>query len=363
MSSNDMHDFYLMGGVGGVGESKQNDILPRTTSKGFVTGNIPDTLGSGALGEVDEGFEQGSTSVGFDHGEVSIAHPVSEEAGGSATDRILSTQKPLGSAGRACRLLTSLPLLPYTLMNSVVVRKGEIALCQYLDGSVRMIGPGFHVLDVMYATTKKFKEAQNLIRLGPLHIIRILPGSIGLGSTNGKPVMLLTGRHVINDPLFTFTGTEELTKCHINNGTIHIITVPADKVALCTVQGVGHILGPGRHFINNPLFKFEKFAVARDEYICSRSKHRITVPTGRIGLGREKGVPTILEAGQTIYVDSSMFQYVGSVPLASELITHGSIKIVMVKEGKLGISFGRSPLIFSLFFPFSTGASFLLLPY
>ena len=170
-------------------------------------------------------FEQGSASVGFDHGEVSIVHPVNEEADGSATDRILSTQKPLGSTSRACRLLTSLPLLPYTLINSLIVRRGEIGLCQYFDGSVRLIGPGFHVLDVMYATTKKFKEAQNLIRLGPLHIIRIVPGNIGLGSTNGKPVMLLAGRHVINDPLFTFTGTMELTKQHITNGTIHIITV------------------------------------------------------------------------------------------------------------------------------------------
>ena len=62
-------------------------------------------------------------------------------------------------------------------------------------------------------------------------ILRILPGEVGKGLLNGKPVFLLTGRHLVNDPLFVFQGTESLTTEHITVGTAHIITVASGRCA------------------------------------------------------------------------------------------------------------------------------------
>jgi hypothetical protein len=39
---------------------------------------------------------------------------------------------------------------------------------------------------------------------GSLSVIRVLPGQYGLGLINGHPVVLLPGRHLINDPMFTY---------------------------------------------------------------------------------------------------------------------------------------------------------------
>jgi hypothetical protein len=79
-----------------------------------------------------------------------------------------------------------------------------------------------------------------------VHIIRITSDSWGLAWRNGVPQLLAPGRHVVNDPLFEFEGPVSMTVDMIKHGTIHIITIPAGKVGLCTVQGVGHILECGR---------------------------------------------------------------------------------------------------------------------
>ena len=40
------------------------------------------------------------------------------------------------------------------------------------------------------------------IEMGPMHIIRILPGQIGMASVNGRPYLMTHGRHAVNDAMF-----------------------------------------------------------------------------------------------------------------------------------------------------------------
>lgn len=80
---------------------------------------------------------------------------------------------------------------------------------------------------------------------GSLNIIRVLPGQYGLGLQNGHPIVLLPGRHLINDPLFTFNGTRAMTDPHVTISTTHLITVSQGKVGLCTVNTTAHFLEPG----------------------------------------------------------------------------------------------------------------------
>ena len=64
----------------------------------------------------------------------------------------------------------------------------------------------------------------------------------GLCSFDGVPHILSPGRHFINDPLFKYKGSVPATSPYIKNDTIHIIIVPTGKVAVVSVNGVGHIL-------------------------------------------------------------------------------------------------------------------------
>ena len=59
----------------------------------------------------------------------------------------------------------------------------------------------------------------------PLIAMQLLLYLQALRVTAGKPVVLLTGRHLFNDPLAQWVGAEPLTKPHIELETLHIITV------------------------------------------------------------------------------------------------------------------------------------------
>lgn len=145
--------------------------------------------------------------------------------------------------------------IPYVLSKMTLVKKGEIALVQYINGSMRVLGQGLHLLETFGTNIRIAALTDNRIESGVLHILRVLPGYVGLATANGNPMILLPGRHLINDPLFEYKGEAEMTKAHIEVGTLHIITVPKGQVGLCTVDATSHFLEPGRHHINNPRFR------------------------------------------------------------------------------------------------------------
>lgn len=113
------------------------------------------------------------------------------------------------------------------------------------------------------------------------------------------------------------------------------------KYVLC-VCGVAE---PGRHYINNARFAFVGFRESTDEHINVGSKHRITVPAGKIGLAWDLGEPIILEPGQVYNIDKATFRYIGSKSVVEPVIVHGRLKVVTVKQGFVGISYDDGHLI------------------
>lgn len=115
-------------------------------------------------------------------------------------------------------------------MRSYLIRKGEVGVAQFYDGTARVLAPGWHLLDVFFATVKRFKATDNTIHHGNMHIIRVKPGEVGIGVLNGEPLILLPGgRHVITEPTFSFERRVALTEALINHSTLHIITVNRGK--------------------------------------------------------------------------------------------------------------------------------------
>lgn len=92
--------------------------------------------------------------------------------------------------------------------------------------------------------------------------------------------------------------------------------------------------------VNHPQFQFVKMADSSAEHIEIASKHRILVPAGRIGLAYNDSRAITLDSGSVFNIDSPTFKYVGSRDIADEVITHGSTKIITVRGGQYGISFG-----------------------
>ena len=112
-----------------------------------------------------------------------------------------------------------------------------------------IVEPTFELVDVQSIN-------EPLIQIGPVQVIRVQPGMVGLATMNGRPMLLDVGVHFVNEPSFKMETDpfrrqdEEL----ITLGPINIIIVPRGKVVPVIVNGEGHFLLEGRHMINQPRF-------------------------------------------------------------------------------------------------------------
>jgi hypothetical protein len=231
--------------------------------------------------------------------------------------------------------------LAYLCSKVTLVRQGEVALVRSLAGECRALGPGWHLFSTVGCDVTKAAQTDAVIRLGNLCIVRVFPGYVGMGQLNGNPLLLAPGVHLLNDPLFSFLGTALMTQPVISvGGTLHVITVPRGMLGLCTADSQGHFLGPGRHVVSHPRFAFLGLRSATDEHLSVGSKHRVLLAAGRLGLAWEAGRPLVLEAGTGVFtIDSPTFSFERSVNAATQVITHGSTKLVTVRQAFVGVSF------------------------
>lgn len=286
---------------------------------------------------IDAGFPN---TEDFDRGVIEFRQGVSD----SVLD-LSSLQGPLTFGKKLCSLTGMLVATGtlvgvfYIAAKVTLVRKGEIGIVEHIDGTLRALEPGFHIIETIGTRVHKASLADDFISQGALKIIRVLPQNVGLGTQNGRPVILLPGRHLIIDPVFVFHRQEPLTNPQISLGTVSLIQVQQGQVGLATVESTAHFLEPGRHNINSRTFAFHGFRPSTSEHINIGSKHRICVPAGKIGLGWERGAPLLLEPGQIYNIDSPVFAYAGSRALTEPVITHGSMTLVTVKQGAVGVSF------------------------
>jgi hypothetical protein len=299
-------------------------------------------IGLEELAPVDEGFldSAGRPAQPFHRGQVRVL-PGADHMDLSALQSSLTASERLRSM--ACILLAagSGVGLFYLLGKLTLVRNGELALVRSVTGECRALGSGWHLINTVGCQVQKASMTDPLVQLGNLSIIRIFPGSVGLGQLNGKPLLLAPGVHLINDALFCFKGTAAMTQPHITvENVLHIITVPKGMLGLCTADAQGHFLGPGRHAINHQRFEFRGLRHATEEYLCTGSKHRVLISAGRLGLAWEAGRPLVLEPkDEPLFFDSPTFRWERSVSASQQVILHGSSKIVTVRQGFVGVSF------------------------
>ena len=259
------------------------------------------------------------------------------------------TKPSCGSSwARGCTAfgLALLPVFGWVglLCKAKYVKNDEISLAKGCDGSVYVLARGCHVHNTLCRKVQDHKITDDIIIENPVNLIRVLPGTYGIAENNGEPVILTPGRHFINDALFQWKRSVAMTVEHVKNGTTHIITVPGGKLGLVQVLGIGHILEPGRHAIDNNNLLYCGMANAADEYVNILAKHRVMIPVGRMGLAWDGGDARLLNSGQVYFIDNNLFKFVKSVSILDPVIEHGSIKIITVNEGLLGVAFDDGEL-------------------
>lgn len=288
-----------------------------------------------------------STPTPLDYGQVTFLEPVPvDQIDQRLRDGV--TQAPAGSKCIrifCCVATAVIPVFGWIAMcaKAKYVKNDEVALANEL-GSVYVLPQGCHLHKTYCRSVNTYKVTDNVISETPVNLIRVLPGTWGMAENNGKPVVLKPGRHFISDPLFKWERAVPMTDPHVHNRSTHIITIDQGQLGLAEVLGVGHILEPGRHIIDNENFIFHGIQSATKEYVAIRSKHRVMVPTGRLGLAWDGGDATLLTSERVYYLDNNLFRYVKSVDILDAVIEHGSIKIITVNEGLLGIAFDDGQL-------------------
>lgn len=220
----------LLGSAAGTGLA--TDAIGITMPAAAGSGGVYRPLASAPAG----GMSAGSQPVAAEFGGLHAAPAPIDEGFDSHTEfprgmvdfrrgtddlDLTALQQPLSCCTKFCGFIgatltgaTGIGLV-YLLSKLTLVRRGEIATVEWLNGNIRVLGPGWHLIETFGTSVTKHALTNDRIAQGSLHLIRILPGHVGLALQNGKPVLLLEGRHLINDPLFSFQQQISMTQAHI----------------------------------------------------------------------------------------------------------------------------------------------------
>merc|ERR1719397_1055184 len=148
-------------------------------------------------------------------------------------------------------------LFPCCCCKMILVQKGFIAKTWNGDQPL-ILGQGRHYL---LSPTHTFAgradlKTDRLISHGPIHIISVALGQLGIGMDvrTGKPMILTTGTHYINNNFFRWQDFSDLTEPSTPIGQMQIVRVEKGYVGYgyCGRTGDLKIYQPGLHFIQPP---------------------------------------------------------------------------------------------------------------
>mmetsp|Transcript_20111 Transcript_20111/g.37885 ORF Transcript_20111/g.37885 Transcript_20111/m.37885 type:complete len:747 (+) Transcript_20111:542-2782(+) len=190
---------------------------------------------------------------------------------------------------------------------------------------------------------------------GEVHIIRVLPGEVGLIRAQGTEVLLDVGTHVFNSGTVTIAGKVAYSENHhFHHGRYHYLRVErgymAKVWAIVSLGGiqtvVPRLIEQGVHFINNHMFKFDGFVKCSEKVIEHGSIHRILVVRGLLAKCIQDSKNRILGEGDHI-IESTDFEFVGFEDITkASCIQHGTITILRVTKGKIALAWNNSDPIF-----------------
>jgi len=160
-----------------------------------------------------------------------------------------------------------------------IVNEGEIGISMN-NGKPELITPGRHfLLSPFNLYQDTFSMRTDLIKCGPITIVRVNQGNIGIGVNGPKIELLMPGLHIRNDGMFDFIKSYSLLEDLIEYGSVKIFTIPSGFVRICYVNGKVRIFPEGRYAVNFPTFKIDK-PINIQQQNLPFNKHRVMLNGG-----------------------------------------------------------------------------------
>lgn len=193
------------------------------------------------------------------------------------------------------------------------------------------------------------------ITAGEVHIIRVLPGEVGLIRAQGSEVLLDVGTHVFNSGTVSIGGKVVYSdQKYFHHGRYHYLRVERGYFAkvwtVISVDGVEtvvpRLIAQGVHYIDNHMFKFDGFVKCSEKVIQHGSVHRISVVKGFLAACVQDSKNRLLGEGDHL-IESTDFQFIELIDVTkTNCIQHGTITILRVTKGKIALAWKDSDPLF-----------------
>jgi regulator of protease activity HflC (stomatin/prohibitin superfamily) len=140
--------------------------------------------------------------------------------------------------------------------------------------------PGrYYISSPLSSWERTWSQGDDLITCGPVTIVRIPKGSVGLAFNNSQPEILLPGRHVRTSSTFKFDRTVSLQNDLIEFGPVKLLTVKSGGVRVCYHAGHVEIFPEGRYAINSSTFVVAGFINTQQQNV-KFDQHKVLLDGG-----------------------------------------------------------------------------------
>jgi regulator of protease activity HflC (stomatin/prohibitin superfamily) len=179
----------------------------------------------------------------------------------------------------------------YTSRDTLIPK--NVGLLDALDELGLVMGPaGF---------AKKFGVALASVSVvGGLVLLKrmvLVPdGCVGLTTHNGRPEFLRPGRYTFLSPTHTFNRYVSVNEPLIQHGPITIVTINRGELGLSWKNGHQLLLEQGQHILVAPHL-YKKSKKISEQYIKLGPLKRILVQQGEVGIGYDTGKLEVLQPG------------------------------------------------------------------
>lgn len=167
----------------------------------------------------------------------------------------------------------------YLWGKTVLIKEGEYGFAMN-NGRPEVLLPGRHLLSSPFNQHIGTRSSgDDRIELSPVSIIRVPEGMFGMATFNGQPEVLLPGVHVRKSAAFKFSASYSLQDAVIEFGPIKLLTVRSGTVRVCYNAGIVQILKEGRYAINSGVFNIAESITTQQQNIRF-SQHPVLLDGG-----------------------------------------------------------------------------------
>jgi len=170
--------------------------------------------------------------------------------------QFVTVRKPIDCCDVCCGAICCATIIGccYVCSSNILINQGQLGF-SINNGRPELLLPGRHLLMSPLNQYKgTFSRGDDLIRVEPITIVRVQEGSVGLALNGAAPEVLLPGLHIRNNAAFKFERTVGIDEELIQFYTIKLLTVRSGGVRVCFANGKVQVFHEGRYAINSGTF-------------------------------------------------------------------------------------------------------------